>query len=391
MVDKGHSVHRRVVVVVDSFAESVQRTVAHAISRYGRFEADWSPLFLELRYASSDADHAIEKWAPEGMLCWKWVSSLERHAGRMPVVVLSPSAPAEIAGAVCGNDDVALGAMAADYFLERGYRRLGLFGSYDENTRLRREGYLGRAERAEATCSQCVYERKVGRAWNYEQRIELTRQWLATLRPPVGVFLINDNQAGRVVEACRRLGLRIPEDVALLGAGNDELTCNLVRPALSSIELDGERIGTAAARLLDGLMAGGPAPAGPMLIPPLRLVERGSTDSLAIEDAGVAGALRFLRDHLGDSIGVEDLAAHLGLSRRSIERRFSRWVGRSPGEELRRLRIDRAKRLLLETDLPIAQVAARCGFGRPERLSAQFRQATGQSPREFRGRAPVGG
>jgi LacI family transcriptional regulator len=386
MAQRLHSSRRRVVVVVDSFAESVQRAIAYAVSRHATFEAEWSPLFLELRLAFSDAEYAIKKWAPDGILCWRWEPWLAKPARDTPFVMLSSSIPDQFEGFVCGNDDMALGGMAADFFIERGYRRLGIFGSIDQNTRLRRDGFLRRVDRAGLTCGQCLYERKVGREWNYEQRIDMARQWLQSMRPPVGVFLVADGQASRVAEACRDLGLRIPEDVALLGAGNDELSCNLVRPTLSSIELDGQRIGSEASRLLDRLMNAEAKPAHPLLIRPLKVIERGSTDSLAIEDEPVVRAKRFLRDHLGEAIGMDDLAKYVNLSRRSIERRFARWVGRSPGEELRRLRIDQAKRLLLETQIPIAEVAIRCGYRRPERLSAHFHQATGQSPRDFRGR-----
>jgi LacI family transcriptional regulator len=173
--------------------------------------------------------------------------------------------------------------------------------------------------------------------------------------------------------------------VAVLGVDNDELLCEMSYPPLSSIRLGAEQIGRTAVDLLEKLMQGKKIGAEPARIPPMELVTRQSTDTLAVEDPEVAAALRHIRLHATEGISVKQLMEEVTMNRRTLERRFNSIVGHTPLEEIRRVRLERAK-VLLQTDLPIYEVALQAGFATPEYLATSFRQAEGTTPTAFRHR-----
>jgi LacI family transcriptional regulator len=185
---------------------------------------------------------------------------------------------------------------------------------------------------------------------------------------------------------CRQLRLRVPEDIALLGVDNDELECLLANPPLSSIANPAEQIGYTAAQLLDQLMSGRRPRKQTIWIPPGDVVVRQSTDIVAFGDADVAAALQFIRDHLAEDITVAAIARHVSISRRGLERRFRHHLGRTMLQEIQRARVERVRRLLAETDLPMLLVARRSGFATSQRLAVVFRQVCGDSPTAFRQR-----
>jgi LacI family transcriptional regulator len=172
--------------------------------------------------------------------------------------------------------------------------------------------------------------------------------------------------------------------VAVLGGENDELSCLISRPALSSVDLAPEHIGWQAAALLARLMAGEPPPAQPVLMPTARVVPRQSTDVLAVKDPQLLQAIRYIRDNCARSIKVNELARHVALSRRALEQRFQKVLGRSPGTEIRRARLESAKRLLAETDHSIVRVAEESGFGYPEVLTRSFQRQEHITPTAYR-------
>jgi LacI family transcriptional regulator len=210
------------------------------------------------------------------------------------------------------------------------------------------------------------------------------RDWLLALPKPAAVFSSNDVPARHLAEMCRALGLLVPEEVALLGVDNDELECLLCHPPLSSVVNPAEQIGYEAARLLDRLMSGRQPPRRPIHVPPTHVVTRQSTDIVAVADPDVSQAAAFIRDHAAENIGVADVVLALSMARRRLERRFRGCLGRTILDEIQRVRVERAKHLLAETDLPIPVVANRSGFSTPQRLAAVFRRATGQSPTAYR-------
>lgn len=284
------------------------------------------------------------------------------------------------------SDNEAIARMAADHLLERGFRHLAFCGF--PRTRINRwseeraRAFQQRAREAGCPCSVYTGRRETARHWMQLQR-ELMA-WLRTLQTPVGILACNDIRARHVLEACRTLPIRVPEDVALLGVDNDEMICELTDPPLSSVEQGTRRIGYQAAAMLDRLMTGGKAPKLRFLVEPERVVTRRSTDTLAIEDAEVAAAVHFIHANAFDDIGLADVVAIAGMSRSNIARRFKAVMGRSIREEIELVRLERARQLLATTDLPIKQVAILAGFRYLPYLSRRFRQVLGQTPAQFR-------
>jgi LacI family transcriptional regulator len=211
--------------------------------------------------------------------------------------------------------------------------------------------------------------------------------WVEALPKPVGLMACNDIRGQQVLNACRDVEIAVPEDVAVLGVDNDDVLCDLSYPTLSSVVPDTRRIGFEAAALLER-MIGGESPPQPLtLIPPLGVVTRRSTDVLAIEDRHLARAVRFIREHACEGITVEDVLAHVPLSRSVFERRFDRLFGHTPKTEILRARLERIKQLLAETEMPLKLIALKVGFEHPEYLSVFFKERTGQTPGQYRAAA----
>jgi LacI family transcriptional regulator len=187
-----------------------------------------------------------------------------------------------------------------------------------------------------------------------------------------------------VLEACRAVGARVPDDVAVIGVDNDEMICELTSPPMSSIEQGARRMGYEAAALLERLMRGRKTSQLRFVVEPEGVIARRSTDTLAVSDAEVAAAMRFIRDHACQRIHIDDVAEAIGLSRSSAERRFKAVMGRTIHAEINRVRFARAKQLVAESDLPLKQVSFQAGFRHVQYMTAIFRRRLGQTPKEYR-------
>lgn len=283
-----------------------------------------------------------------------------------------------------GFDAVAIGRLAADHLFQLRGRAYAILGDDSPAGRHSRAGFLARLR--EAGCEAIVGPADFGHPYVTTAEMDRARAaWVAALPRPAAVFTQHDSLAHWIGEACRVAGLRVPEEVAILGCLNDEFLCTTAQPQLSSIRLPVPALGYEAARLLDARLGGATVPQR-VEFPPLGVVVRHSTDPTAVVDPELAQALRFLREHATERIGVEDIVTASGLSRSSLERRFRAAVGHGPLAELLQQRVELAKHLLAETHLAIKEIAARTGFHDVRHLSVTFRQRVGTSPTEFRAR-----
>jgi LacI family transcriptional regulator len=210
--------------------------------------------------------------------------------------------------------------------------------------------------------------------------------WVRGLPKPVGIMAADDTVAHDLAAACVKADIPVPEQVAIIGVNNDDLLCEAAWPPLSSVEADYSRMGYFAAKLLDRLLAGEELAAGErlVLLPPLGVVQRQSTSVLAVDDPSLADALRFIRDHACDPCSVEDVLREVPVGRRWLERQFTTHFGRTPHDEITRVRIDTARRLLLQPDLGLPDVAERCGYSAIQNFTRTFRQMTGTTPGAYR-------
>ncbi|MCE9547352.1 MAG: DNA-binding transcriptional regulator [Planctomycetia bacterium] len=330
-------------------------------------------------------------WKPDGIIMQ--VSDLRMipilQDSGIPVVDVSGRF-AEQPFARVESDNPAIGRMAAEHFLSKGFRNLGYLGdSTSEASQLREEGFRRRLQEAGLTASV----RTLGEGEEiYQQWGEVQpaiEQWLRGLRKPVGVFAYDDQFAVLASQACIRAGLSVPEQVALLGVENDDVLCHHGYPPLSSVQTAQEQGGFEAARLLDRLMAGRAAARSSLLLAPLRVVERASTDILAIGDADVAAAVRFINEHATERINVGDVVAAVPVSRRVLESRFHKAMGRTILEELHRVRVERVKQLLQTSSDSMRRIAKATGFRNDSHLWVVFKKLTRISPRVYRHRAEV--
>jgi LacI family transcriptional regulator len=316
----------------------------------------------------------LRQWKPEAIILPIIESSTVRVLRRwnQPVVnvghtVVAPAIPR------VGVEDDAVGMHAGRYFLSRGFRNFGYVCNGTVYSRQRYTGFARTLSAAGYKASECgsVPPRALAR-------------WLKALPKPAAVFCCVDHSCWETAEVAGILGLRVPGEVALLGVDNDEFQCTLARPPLSSVSNPARQIGYEAAALLDRLLKGNRAPERPILFPPLGVVTRQSTDTVAVEDPVLATAIRYIREHAHEPIGVQNLLDVLPVSRRTLELKFKQALGRGPSRELRQVRVELAQQLLCDTDLPLTTVARRAGFGGLVQLSSIFKQEVGIQPSAFR-------
>jgi len=286
-----------------------------------------------------------------------------------------------------GVDNARVGRLAAAHFLERGLSHFGFVGPPRHLfSTERREAFceaVGEAGHT-AACYGNVAELEfdpLGHRWDLGPDVH---RWLRKLPRPVGVFAPNDLWGVQVVLACRRAGLRVPEDVAVLGVDDDDLYCELTRPRLSSIMVPAERIGYVAVALLERLLAGEKRPSEPVLLPPTGVNARRSSEVLAIEDEDLVAAIRFIREHAHQPLRVRDVLEHVAVGRRTLERRCRAALGWGLAEEIRRTHIQRACRLLSGTELSMQAVATQAGFLGYRHLALVFRKQLGMTPTAYR-------
>ncbi|MDO4583097.1 MAG: DNA-binding transcriptional regulator [Planctomycetia bacterium] len=214
------------------------------------------------------------------------------------------------------------------------------------------------------------------------------QNWLLQLPKPIGVIGCYDPVGLKILEICERVGIKVPEEMAVVGINNDESYCRLAKPPLSSVTLDGFRIGYAACELLESLMNGRQPPEKPLEVPPLGLVNRRSTDVLALEDRQLIRAIQFLRQNACLGIGIDDVAAYARMHRRVLERRFQKVLKRTPLEELHRVRLQTAGELLKTTPLTVEQIATKIGFQSVPYFYRAFQKFYGMTPRAYRKALP---
>ncbi len=376
---------RHVALLIET-SNDYARGLLYGIRAYIREHGSWS-LYLGEHGRGDRPPTWLAKWKGDGIIARIENRAIAKAvvASGLPVVDVSaarivPEIP------FIETYDTAIAKLAAEHLFERGFRHFAYCGDPRFNwSKWRGEEFTKIVRAAGHICHvyQTAREPK-GRdaVWDRDERS--IAKWIAKLPRPVGIMACYDIRGRQVLDACRRLNVHVPDEVAVIGVDDDELLCELADPPLSSVAPDTHRTGYAAAQMLDAMMSGRKAGRNVTLIEPIGVVARRSTDVLAIEDRDVSAAVRFIRQHACEGIGVEDVLSGTTLSRRVLESRFRKLIGRTPHEEISRVQLDRVKELLRETDLPLARIAQRCGFKHSEYLSAVFRKKLGVTTSAYR-------
>lgn len=315
---------------------------------------------------------------------------LARCAARrgVPVVNVWLSSPAWRSLPGVFPDFAAAGRLRAEHLLSRGLRRFAaLTRETDRSQQLELKTFAAALAEAGYTCVTATIPLTPALSLKQWNRTERTiAAWMKHWQLPIGVYAGSEMEGRIVAQMCRNRGWRVPEDVAIIAGQNEETYCEHLRPTLSSVELGYERIGYEAARLLDRLMDGEPPPAEPILLPPQALIVRESTDFVAVDDKLIAAALAFIAANCHLPIGPDDVARAVATGRRTLSRHFEKHLERPIATEIRRARIERAKRELAQTEQSIKEISRDCGFGAPMRMYEVFVRELGLAPSEYRRR-----
>jgi len=374
----------RVALIIDRQV-GYRQAVLRGIWRYAEETGHWVCQGCDL---IEDQVRALPMWEPDGVIGGFWHSGVAREvlSWKIPTVDVFDWYP-ELACPRFSFDDAMIGQLGAEHLIERGLRQFGFVGELNLGwARRRMDGFAAHLNRQ--GYRQPLPHALAGgaTAWGYwgQDPDASLRKWLTTLPTPIGLMCANDDTGFRVLETCRQLEIRVPEDVAVVGVDNDDFLCSLAHPALSSIDTRPERIGYEAARLLDRMMRGEKVEPGRRLLDPVEVVARQSTDVLSISDTDLVDAVRFIRRNATRRITVKDVLEVVPMRRRTLERRFRAVLGHGVLAEVRAARLNKARELLAGSDLSIASIARRCGFGNTERFSRVFREESRTTPTAYR-------
>ncbi|HYE32440.1 MAG TPA: DNA-binding transcriptional regulator [Methylomirabilota bacterium] len=365
--------------------------VVHGIRLYGQQRGDWE--FVTSPETHSIPVSSLEGWNGDGVLGMvntredlRVVRNLRCPAVNLSGAMQDPGLPR------VRVDYEAAGGMGADHLLSRGFQNFAYYGLKGIfYAQLCGQGFSRQIQKNGRRCS--IYEdhstATMSKPWQHQE--EELEEWLRSLHLPVGIMASHDPRGVMLTQACQRLGLKVPGEVAIIGFNNDIQSCEFCTPTLSSIARNGEKIGWEAAQLLDGLMNGRPAPKQDVIVEPGAVVERASTDTVGVSDPELSAALRFIHDNISKPIGVDDILRTISMSRRWLEYAFQKNLRTTPIAYIAQLRVKRARSLLgASNKLKLKQVAVDCGFRDTRHLNVVFQRVTGVSPREFR-KQPITG
>ncbi len=367
------------------------REVIRGINAFAALKGTWH---IDLVSPIDDFISYVHEYQPDGLL----LGQLSSHDERVKVTDMVGNCVSAIGQHSPTNvrripeveaNDEAIGSMAAQYFVQKGFRNLAFMGAEANWSRERWAGFKRTAQ--EFGCEPRLLQHAegpspTGRGFVRPHYGDEIVAWLRSLPKPVGVLACNDIRGRELNELCLEEDLKVPDQLAIMGVDNDDLECELSHPPLSSVAVPWREAGFRAASLLSDLFDGKDVPAVRHLIDPTMVCERQSTDTLAIHDEEVAAAVRFIRENAHQRISVEDVLREVPAARRSLEKRFRAILGRSPLEEIRRVHIERAKHLLLTTDLAMPEIAEASGFTSAAWFSKAFHDIAGEAPISYRRR-----
>ncbi len=364
------------------------RGVLRGIARHVRENTPWS-IFLEQRSLYDRLPTWLKDWKGDGIISRASSPGLAKSVASAAVPTIDLNE--EVSGLglpSIQNDHANIGELAATHLIERGFTHFAFIGYANVDWSQKRcEGFTAGLQGVGRTPT--LYKgpgttRPQKQQMPWEDEIGQVMNWIESLPKPCGVMACNDFRALQLIDACRRAGIAVPEQLAVIGVDNEEVACELSNPPLTSVLPDAERVGYMAADWLTRLMSGESLPSQSFTVPPKGIVTRRSTDVTAINDESVAAAIHFIRTYACDGIGVDDVVDATTVSRSVLQRRFRELLGRSIHDAILNERLERVKSLLMDTDLSLPLIALRTGFNHGEYLSKVFKQRFGQTVTNYR-------
>ncbi len=383
------------VVLMVPTSRGYERTLLEGIARYAKYNGPW--IFY------MDLPDYLAKRPPEKKLDWLKHIGADGIIARIPYRydiedLIRTKLPFIFTDIGKNLEDLpsilpdceSMAGMGVKYFLEKGFKNFAFCGfrnSHWCDERAKFFGYFVQQHGHEPYFffEKAGYLEKSGQLTDSWQKEESTMaNWLLSLPKPVGILTSNDDMGRHVIQTCRIAGLMVPEQVAVLGADNDALVCELSEPSLSSIAYNFESSGYKAAEILHKMMAKAPVSELNVVVQPTHIVTRQSTDILAIDDPNLAKALNFIQNNFKLHVKISDVARASAVSIRILQSKFRDLLGRTPHEEITRLRIEHAVMLLAESNQSISSIAYIIGFEEVKYFTRLFTKAKGISPVAYR-------
>ena len=359
------------------------RSILQGIAAFIREQHPWS-VYLGEHQRGAPVPGWLRQWEGDGIIARVENEDIARVLleTELPIVNVS-SVDFETMHGV-RLDEEALARTVVDHLLERGYQEFAFCGVAGFEWSVTREKLFSQLVR-ESNCKHHVYDTSTSnRRIDWEKEQTRVAQWLQRLPKPVGLFASYDFRGQQVLDACRRAEIAVPEQVAVVSVGDDELLCEFTMPPMSSVTCNVYSTGYQAASVLDQLMAGKVVEPRVRYVKPFGVHLRQSTDIMAIDDPDIITALQIIRLCACDGIKVGNILAKVHLSRRKLEWRFQKLVGRTIHDEILRVKLTQAKRLVSQSKLPLTDIACRTGFSQASHMGRAFRKELGLSPSEYR-------
>ncbi|MDA0814655.1 MAG: DNA-binding transcriptional regulator [Verrucomicrobia bacterium] len=362
------------------------RELLLGIGRYIQHHGPWSTFSMERGQNDPDPPW-LAKWKGQGIITRSLDHTLCERAARRGIPVVSlrhlhekPTFPTIF------PDQQIIGQRIASHFLERGFTGFGYCGVDDDKRweQLRRKAFTATIKEHgfHIDFYKPTYHGDSNKNWEREQH--LIGEWLLGLKKPVGIMASHDSQGVQLLDACRRVGVKVPDEVAVVSVDNDPVLCELASPPLSSLDQNVRRIGFEAAAMLNRMMHGEKVATENYFFAPGEVVTRLSSDVIAVDDRNLSAAMQYIRMNALGTIDVAAIATAAGMCRRSLEKKFTKTFGISPMGQVHGIRLSNVKRLLIETDHPLEHVARLSGFEYHEYMSRFFKKRTGITPGQFR-------
>ena len=381
----------RIALLIET-SRTYGRGILRGIARYAHSHGPWSFFPVE-RELHSQMPAWLAHWKGDGIIARIESNAMARRlkSCKCPIIdVLGQHKFKDIPS--LDTDARIVARLAVDFFIQAGFQHFAYCGyagvPFSDARGEMFQQFLSQQRRKTAIYATRLAEREPGDIQAREQQgLQLESSmadWLKNQPRPLALFACNDVCAQQVLNACRENNIRVPEEIAVMGVDNDDVLCNLCDPPLTSIEPNTEELGYRAAAMMDRLLNGERLSQETVLIPPVRIVERASTDMVAVDDKIAVTAMRFIRDQVGEGIAVKDVLLHTKRSRTDLDIRFRRWLGCSVRDQIQRQRLQTASQLLHDLNMSIQEVAERSGFADSAHFCRVFRREFQCTPTEYR-------
>jgi len=377
---------RHITVLIETSRE-YGRGLLRGISQFRREHPHWS-IYFEQQDLGAPLPRWLSSWEGDGVLARVTNQKMARTLCEKGIPVIDLRGGTRGLGLPpFGPDNRAISIQAFEHLAACGLEHFAFVGEpvgshiYDDE---RREAFQ-QVVHEHGKQSYEYKSRLSGKSkTQWEKHQQHLADWLKSLPKPLGVMCCHDDRGPQVLEACRMAELSVPNEVAVIGVDNDEFLCGLAIPPLSSVDINSERIGYEAALLLNQMINGETKFTKPMFFSPQGVVARQSTDLVACDDPRIASAVQLIRQHAHHYLKVSDIEKQLDISRSLLNRLFKQVVGRSPKQEILRIQIETAKRMLVDSDMPVYTICDKVGFQETKYFIAVFRKSTGMTPRAYR-------